>query len=379
MQYRTIGRREEKVSLFGMGCMRLPLIDNNDPTAFDRDQVIRMVHRAIDGGVNYFDTAYVYHGEASEAMLGDALADGKRKLVNVATKLPVWKVEKYEDMERFLDVQLKRLNTDVIDFYLLHALHKEAWEKVYNLGVLDFLDKMVEKGKIRKPCFSFHDEYEVFTSIIDAYPRWEMAQIQLNYLDDKYQAGLKGMRYAAERGIDTVVMEPLRGGRLAANIPQSIQGIWDRANIGRSPVEMAFRWIYNLPEVKVILSGVSNMEQLEDNIRIFQNAEANSMSDAEQKLIAEVKAAYESRIKAGCTGCEYCMPCPSNVNIPHLLSIWNDASIFEDVQNGKQRYAQQVKEGRDSSQCVECGACEAVCPQHLKIIDLLKELEADLS
>lgn len=373
MQYRTTQRNKEKISLFGMGCMRLPLTDPSDPTSIDRKEVCRMVDRAIEGGVTYFDTAYPYHGEASEAMVGEALSGGKRQSVNIATKLPVWKVEKAEDMERLLDVQLKRLNTDHIDFYLLHALNKDSWKNVYQLGVTEFLDRMIQKGKIRFPCFSFHDEYEVFTGIVDAYANWEIAQIQLNILDGEYQAGLAGLRYAADRGISLAIMEPLRGGRLA-NVPPTIQSIWDQGEEGRSAVEMAFRYLYNMPEVSVILSGVSNMAQLEDNIRIFDVAPPNTMTKKELDLVAQVREGYLSRMKVACTGCEYCMPCPAGVNIPGLFSIWNDAAMLDDWQAGKFRYKGQTAKDADASHCVACGACEEACPQHLKVIDLLQQL-----
>lgn len=376
MEYRKFGDLGFEVSTFGMGCMRLPLEvqsdGTTDPSNIDEEEAIKMIHHAIDNGVTYLDTAYPYHGGNSEPLLAKALKDGYRAKVKIATKLPVWLADSYEDFERLLDEQLAKLEVESIDFYLLHALSKERWDKAKELGVLDFLDKATESGKIKYPGFSFHDELPVFKEIIDAYD-WKMCQIQLNILDEYYQAGVEGMNYAASKGIPLVIMEPLKGGRLAHSVPEDIQKLWDQHETKRSPVEWAFRWLYNFPEVVVILSGVSTMEQLMDNIEIFSKSAPDSMSRDEIELVEKVKELYESKIKVGCTSCNYCMPCPSDVNIPGIFEIYNNQSIYEDFDEFKKQYRGLMDEDKDASQCIECGQCEPECPQHIEIIDKLKE------
>lgn len=376
MEYRKFGDLGFEVSIFGLGCMRLPLEvqpdGTTDPAKIDEQEAIKMIRYAIDNGVNYLDTAYPYHGGNSERLLAKALKDGYREKVKVATKLPVWLAESYEDFEKLLDEQLAKLEVEYIDFYLLHALSKDRWDKIKELGVLDFLDQAVAAGKVKYPGFSFHDELPVFKEIIDSYD-WKMCQIQLNILDQDYQAGVEGMRYAASKGIPVVIMEPLRGGRLAHNVPEDVKALWDQAETKRSPVEWAFRWLYNFPEITVILSGVSTMEQLKDNLEIFSKSAPNSMDEKELELVRKVKELYDSKIKVGCTGCNYCVPCPSGVEIPRIFSIYNDYSIFGGAKEFKEMYKGLMNEGKDASSCVECGQCESECPQHISIIDKLKE------
>lgn len=376
MEYRKFGDLGFEVSTFGLGCMRLPLEvqpdGTTDPAKIDEQEAIKMIRYAIDNGVNYLDTAYPYHGGNSERLLAKALKDGYREKVKIATKLPVWLAESYEDFEKLLDEQLAKLEVEYIDFYLLHALSKDRWDKIKELGVLDFLDQAVAAGKIKYPGFSFHDELPVFKEIIDSYD-WKMCQIQLNILDQDYQAGVEGMRYAASKSIPVVIMEPLRGGRLAHNVPEDVKALWDQAETKRSPVEWAFRWLYNFPEITVILSGVSTMEQLKDNLEIFSKSAPNSMDEKELELVRKVKELYDSKIKVGCTGCNYCVPCPSGVEIPRIFSIYNDYSIFGGAKEFKEMYKGLMNEGKDASSCVECGQCESECPQHISIIDKLKE------
>lgn len=375
MQYRKFEKLGFECSAFGVGCMRLPLQVNPDGTKssenIDEQEAIKMIRHAIDNGVNYIDTAYGYHGGNSERLVGKALKDGYRDKVKLATKLPVWLANSYEDFDRLLNEQLEKLQTDHVDFYLLHALHKESWEKVRDMGVLGFLDKAVEDGRIKHPGFSFHDELPVFKDIIDSYD-WKMCQIQLNMLDDNYQAGVEGMKYAGSKGIPVVVMEPLRGGKLAA-VSQDIKDIWNESEVKRTPVEWAFRWLYNFPEVAVILSGVSTMEQLEDNLRIFGSAAANCMTEQEMSLVKKVKAVYDSKIKVGCTGCEYCLPCPNGVSIPEIFSLYNESSIFGGKEGYQKRYKKLAMDDKDATKCIECGNCESACPQSLQIIEQLKE------
>jgi predicted aldo/keto reductase-like oxidoreductase len=270
------------------------------------------VRLAIDRGVNYIDTAYGYHNGESEALVGEALKDGYRERVTLATKLPVWNVEKYEDMERILDEQLAKLRTDRVDFYLLHALSLDSYKKVRGLGVHRFLDEAQKKGKIRYPAFSFHDGKMAFKEIAADYP-WKMAQVQMNFLDEFNQATLDGVRkYANNMGV--VAMEPLRGGALANNVPGEVTALYDAYKTRRSPVEWAFRWLYDKPDFAVILSGMSTEEQLDANLRIFNgDTSAGSMDISEKRLMNRARAAYLNKVRTGCTGCEYCMPCPAGV------------------------------------------------------------------
>lgn len=366
-----------EISRFGMGCMRLPMLDGDKPQV-DDNEAIRMIRYAIDNGVNYIDTAYGYHEGRSEVIVGDALRKGYRDKTKVATKLPVWHAKKYEDFERLLDEQLRRLKTDYVDFYLLHALNETQWHRVKKLGVLDFLDDAIKKGKILYPGFSFHDELPVFKEIVDSYD-WDMCQIQLNILDEHYQAGVEGLKYAGERNIPVVIMEPLRGGRLAQNLSEEVIDIWNDFPIERSPVEWAFRWLYNFPEVTTILSGVSTMEQLKDNIEIFKDAKPNIMTDDELAHVKRVQEYYKQKIKVGCTACDYCMPCPSGVAIPRIFGMYNDASIYDDFAHYKKAYKSLIEKDEDASHCIECGECESACPQHIDIIEKLQEAHAILT
>ncbi len=367
----------QSVSRLGFGCMRLPLLDSNDPTSINFPLATSMLRHAIDQGVNYVDTAYGYHGGKSESFVGEALKDGYRDKVVLATKLPVWLVETREDMDRLLNEQLTRLQTDYVDFYLLHALNKSSFEKIKALGYQDFLDKALADGKIRFPGFSFHDDIDTYLKIVDDYP-WQMSQIQLNILDDDYQAGLKGLRYASNKGIKMVIMEPLRGGALAIP-PKEVQQAYDDFPISRSSVEWSFRYLYNMPEVMTILSGMSTMEQVQDNLQIFENAHVHSLSADERKLIEKVKQLFLSRIKTKCTACSYCQPCPQNVHIPHIFSGYDNHYILDKLPQFTKQYKQFIEEGKDGGLCIACGLCEEACPQHLPIIRLLEEIHQELA
>ncbi|NLO34993.1 MAG: aldo/keto reductase [Clostridiaceae bacterium] len=382
MDYRKIGRDQVATSLFGMGCMRLPLEVQPDGSKqygkIDEDEAIRMIRYAIDHGVTYLDTAYPYHQGNSERVVGKALTGGYRDKVLLATKMPVWQVKKAADFERLLNEQLEKLQTTWIDFYLLHALNEDSWKKVKQLGVLDFLEKARQAGKIRHIAFSFHDQLPVFKEIIDSFA-WDMCQIQLNLLDEHYQAGLEGMHYAADRGISIVVMEPLRGGALAQKVPQDIKAVWEQAPVKRSPAEWAFRYLTDYPQVSVILSGVTTMEQLVDNIRSFADAKPDSLTEQEKDLIGQVQTLYRDKIKVGCTGCNYCMPCPSGVSIPDVFRIYNQAFLYEDLEASRKQYQSLISKQHDASQCVSCGQCEPQCPQNIPIIAKLAEAHAFLS
>ncbi len=375
MQERYFTKNKINISILGFGCMRLPVI-NNDNSKIDEEEAKKLLDYAIANGINYIDTAYSYHQGQSEVFLGHALKDGLRDKIYLATKNPVWLVEKYEDFERLLDEQLERLQTNYIDFYLIHSLHEKVYKKILNLNLYDFVEQAKQKGKIKYAGFSFHDELPLFKTIVDAYP-WDFCQIQLNYLDRNYQAGLEGLAYAKEKGLDVVIMEPIKGGKLA-NPSEQIKEIWNESEVKRSPAEWALRWLYNKEEISVVLSGMSTMDQVIENIHTASNSKANSLSKKEIELIDKVTKIYEDKIKVGCTACEYCLPCPSNVSIPDIFELYNNIFVFDSLQSSKESYKKLKELNKDVSQCVECGACENICPQHLKVIKLLKDAEKAL-
>jgi predicted aldo/keto reductase-like oxidoreductase len=379
MKYIKYGKDEWEISRFGMGCMRFPKLES-DKEAIDREQVYEMVKYAIDHGVNYFDTAYVYPG--SEDVLGEAIARlNARDKVKIATKVPPWHIERYSDWEKYLDIELERLQTDYTDVCLLHCMQEAStWKKVKEFDGLKFLDEMKKKGKIRQAAFSFHDAYPVFKEVVDAYD-WDMCQIQLNYLDTEFQAGIKGMEYAHSKGLTVVAMEPLKGGALADELlPDVVKDWFKAAGKKRSVVEWAFRWLYDRPENTVIISGVSNLQQLKENIAIFNESDVNVMTDEEKAIIDRAVTLYREHINVGCTGCSYCMPCPSNVDIPGVFSRYNALKIRKDVSKIYKMYQSElVDHQKDATQCVECGACMAHCPQSIQIIDELKKAHTALT
>jgi predicted aldo/keto reductase-like oxidoreductase len=377
MTYNELGTTGLNVSRFGMGCMRLPKIEQPDGTAvIDQDKTNEMVRYAIDHGVNYFDTAYVYGG--SEEAMGRALAGGLREKIVLVAKNPVWLAETYDDYERLLDEELERLQTDHLDIYLLHALNRARWDSVQQLGAIRFLEEMKHKGKIRHAGFSFHGPLALFKEIIDHYD-WDMCQIQLNILDEKHQAGLEGLHYASDRGIPCVIMEPLRGGAMVNNIPDSVVSMIRDFPESRPPVEWAFRWLYDMAESRVILSGVSTLDQLKQNIEIFADAKAGSMSADEHALIESIKDAYKAGQKIGCTRCGYCLPCPQGVDIPEVFQLWNDMMMESYQGHCRFQYTRSVHAmGNGATECIECGQCEDQCPQELPIIESLKEAHKEL-
>ncbi|MBQ7923369.1 MAG: aldo/keto reductase [Clostridia bacterium] len=376
MKMRNMGKLGISVSAFGVGCMRFPMTVVDGVQVVDESVSTPAIRYAIDHGVNYMDTAYVYSGQKNEMALGHALRDGYREKVYIATKLPAWKCNAPEDMERILNEQLEQLETDYIDFYLLHSLTKSNWEKFKSFGALEFLTKAKAEGKIRYACFSFHDSYELFEEILNAYD-WDMCQIQFNFMDINNQAGLKGLQLCGEKNIPVVIMEGLLGGKLA-KAPDNVQALYDAYPVKRSPVEWAFRWLCNFPQVATVLSGVQNMEMTKDNLEIFDRCEVGCMTEEEEKLIENVREAYLSRSKIGCTGCKYCMPCPNGVDIPKVFDIWNNLSLYGQRLAGNDRYKYHIDQGDAADKCVECGLCEAACPQHLAIIENLKTAHSEM-
>ncbi|MGO1369911.1 aldo/keto reductase, partial [Senegalia sp. (in: firmicutes)] len=371
MLYRRFGKTNEMVSILGFGCMRFPLLPGGDSSKIDEGESMKMVRYAIDNGLNYLDTAYPYHGNgmsekgSSEPFVAKVIKDGYREKVKIATKLPTWLIETREDMDKYLNEQLERLEIEYIDFYLLHTLNKKVWEKLKFLGVDEFLDSAIEDGRIKYAGFSYHDKAEYFNEIIDYYD-FSFCQIQFNYLDEDYQAGLDGLKYAKSKDLGLVIMEPLRGGKLAAGLPQEAMDVFNNEDKEKSPAEWALRWVLNHSEVSIILSGMSTMDQVIENINISKEAKANSLSKSELNAVEKVKDIYKSRIKVNCTTCGYCMPCPQGVDIPRNFTIYNNYYMFDE-----EKGYENLKE-KDASHCIQCKICETHCPQS---IEISKELE----
>ncbi len=372
MQYRKFGRLDFKVSALGFGAMRLPTIGGDD-SKIDEELAIKMIRYAIDNGVNYVDTAYGYHRGNSEIVVGKALKDGYREKTMLATKLPPWNVNVKEDMDRLLNEQLRKLDTDHIDFYLLHALHKDTWNKLYNLGVLDWAEGVIKKGLVRYLGFSFHDDLDTFKKIVDAYD-WTFCQIQYNYMDIDHQAGMEGLKYASSKGLAVVIMEPLRGGRLA-NPPDRVRQVFDSFPIKRSPVAWALLWLWNQPEVSTVLSGMSSFEQVKENIEIADKSGVNIFTSDELKLIERVRETYLGIKAIDCNECGYCMPCPNGVNIPVNFHLYNEGVRYNDFGGPRWHYRNGLQESERASSCIKCGICEPKCPQHLPIRDLLDKVK----
>lgn len=373
MKYRTLGNNKD-VSILGFGCMRLPVIDGNYGQ-IDKEEAMKQLRYSIDHGINYIDTAYPYHEEASEGFVGEMLKDGYREKVYIATKMPSWLIKSREDLDKYLDIQLERLQTDYIDYYLLHALNKDFWRNYKKHDVFDFIKKAKDSGKIRNIGFSFHDTYEVFEEIIQNYS-WDFCQIQLNYFDEEYQAGVKGLKLAGSLGVGVVIMEPLRGGKLANHVPNEVYDLFGQSKEKHSPAGWALRYLWNYPEVSVILSGMNRMDHIDDNLSEANAAEVDMLSEKDKQIIQQVKRFYKSRIQVDCTNCKYCMPCPYGIDIPGNFSIYNNAHIFNDKEGHQKQYDRMLKPEQLAEACKQCGTCEPKCPQNIQIIDELEKVAA---
>lgn len=377
MNYRINQKNNDKLSILGFGCMRLP----TKAGIIDENRAIKIIHDSIEKGINYFDTAYIYHAGQSESLLGKALLGGYRQRVKIATKLPPYMVNKLDNAKKIMLTQLEKLQTDYIDYYLLHMLTDKAmFDKMINLGVMEWLEELKSKGTIRNIGFSFHGSKLDFELIVKAYP-WDFCQIQYNYLDEYNQATVLGLKLAHSLGIPVIVMEPLRGGKLVSNLPKKVLKTFNDYNPEWSPAEWGLKWIWNHKEVNVVLSGMSNEEQVNENIKIASSTEADSLSKEELNVFDNIKKIMNEKIKVPCTACGYCMPCPHGVNIPGCFSSYNDKFLLED-KLFRWKYAQTLgafsAKPAFASKCMECGKCEIHCPQNIEIRKQLKAVSKEM-
>jgi len=369
MHYRKFGNTGIEVSALGFGAMRLPTIQQGDRTVIDEEKAIAMIRHAIDRGVNYVDTAYPYHDEQSEILVGKALKDGYREKTYLATKSPVWKIQKEEDFEILLNEQLEKLQVDYIDFYLLHAIGRERFDNIilkYNL--IDHMEKAKAAGKIKYIGFSFHDDADAFKYIIDSYDHWDFCQIQFNYIDTNNQATENGLAYAASKGIPVIVMEPLLGGKLA-NPPKNVAAALDPK---KSPVEWALDFVWDRPEVALLLSGMSTPEQVEDNLIYADRASIGMLSEQEKEMLAKAKEIFDTMALVSCTKCRYCMPCPNGLQIPDIFEAYNQTASLG-MEKARNLYSTF---DINASNCVQCRACEEECPQHIEISQVMMDVDA---
>lgn len=373
MNYRTDPKTGHALSALGFGLMRLP----GSPGRINQSATEAMILKAISEGVNYFDTAYIYPG--SERALGLALAKhGLRDKIYIATKLPLLLVKKPEDFDRFLKKQLERLRTDHIDYYFMHMLSSpQQWRSLCALGIESWLAEKQRSGEIRQVGFSFHGKRDDFLELLDMYD-WDFCQIQYNYMNINYQAGLTGLKRAAEKGMPVIIMEPLLGGKLAASLPKDAEKIFRRANPALSPAAWALRWLWDQPEVTVVLSGMSAMPQVEENLRTASSSEAGMLTDIEHEAVNKVTQSFNKAFRIPCTGCNYCMPCPKHVNIPACFSAYNSSYSMGFV-TGMQQYilstGTATSDPHFASDCIGCGKCEKHCPQELPIRQHLRQVK----
>ena len=381
MRYRKFGKLDWKPSALGFGCMRLPVLDQ-DWSHIDEAEAIRMIRHAIDHGVNYVDTAFPYHVGNSERVVGKALKDGYRQKVKLATKLAPWLLKSGDDFDRFFNNQLERLQTDKIDFYLLHGLNRHFWKQMQEWKAVRWVEDKITAGQVGYLGFSFHDDYDVFKQIVDAYDNWTFCQIMYNYMDVDNQAGRRGLKYAAGKGLAVVIMEPIRGGSLAKEPPELVAKVWQTFSIDRSLAEWALQWVWNHPEVSIVLSGMSTMQQVIENLASAEHSGPGKLTKDELSLIDKVRKAYRGYSPVPCTECGYCLPCPNGVEIPTIFRIFNEASMYDDFNFPQFIYMGAVpaglKEDQRADNCQECLECVEKCPQQIAIPDWLKKAHEKL-
>jgi len=383
MKYRKFGSTGFKVSALGLGCMRLPT-KKLMPLQADMPKSIKLIKSAVDKGINYIDTAWVYHFGASEKIVGIALQDGYREKVHLVTKSPLFLVNKAEDFDNFLNKQLKKLQTDYLDTYLFHSMNKSGLEKLKKYNLIDKMIDAKKKGKIKYIGFSFHDTLPVFKEIVDFY-HWDVVQIQYNYIDTAIQATTEGLKYAAGKGMAVVIMEPLKGGKLA-NPPAEAWEVMERSKIERSPVDWALQYLWNLPEISVVLSGMGNLQMLNENCDSADRSGVNSLHEEDLSIIDNLIKIYRKKILVPCTSCKYCLPCPSGVNIPQNFAILNNVALeksnvrkwlhkrdYNKMANSTKKL-NKTKSNGNASLCINCGICLEKCPQEINIPDELKNV-----
>ena len=373
MRYRTMrfDNGEDRVSFLGFGCMRFPKTEDG---RIDEAQAAKMLDTAIKVGVNYIDTAYPYHDGASEPFVGRVLSGYPRDQFFLATKLPVWKADSAQDAQELFEEQLNRLQVKYVDYYLLHALNRERWDKLVRSDIIPWAEQLKREGKIRHLGFSFHDDYEMFREII-TYKQWDFCQIQYNYMDRDVQAGDRGYALAEKMGVPMIVMEPVKGGTLA-NLPKEAEDVFRAADPDATCASWALRWVGSRPNVKVILSGMSSPEQVEDNLRSF--SPFVPLDEEEEQVVSQAAQAIRSRIKNSCTACRYCMPCPAGVDIPGNFAIWNEGSMYDIEEKARKAFREKQEAGAGAQACIKCGKCESVCPQGIHIRKDLETLAGEL-
>lgn len=374
MQYRK-NKKGNDISVLGYGCMRF----TKKGGGIDIDKAEKEVMAAIEAGVNYLDTAYVYPG--SEAAVGEILhRNGCREKIYLATKLPHYLIKSMDGVEKMFQEELKRLKTTYIDYYLMHMLTDiPTWERLKQMGMAEWIEKKLASGEIRNIGFSYHGNSDMFQKLVDAYD-WDFCQIQYNYMDEHSQAGVEGLRYANKKGLPVIIMEPLRGGRLVNLLPESAKELFHKDEKQRTPAELALKWLYNQPEVTCVLSGMNSMEMVEQNVKTASESPVGCMTEEDFALVEQVKKEIEKKVKVGCTGCSYCMPCPKGVDIPGTFRCYN-AMYSEGKRSGRQDYLQCTafrKDTSSASQCIGCGKCESHCPQHIEIRKELKNAAREL-
>lgn len=384
MQYRTMPKSDDKLSVLGYGCMRLPTrMGGASSNMIDKETAIRQIRGAIDSGVNYLDTAWPYHLGASETFLGEhILKDGYREKVNIATKLPCMMISKKDKIEEIFNKQMEKLQVECIDYYLLHSLDGPTWDKMVSLDIIEFMNRIKKEGKIRHMGFSYHGKYEDFIRIVDDYD-WDFTQVQYNILDENFQAGIKGIEYAASKNMGIIAMEVLRGGALVGKIPKEIQDIYDEAPIKKSAAEWAFRWVYNNPAITLVLSGMNDDEHIKENLKIAENALPNGMSAEELEIVNRAREKYLEIMSVGCTGCAYCMPCPAGIDIPSAFKNLNNYHMFGKMEPKIRHMAYTgiiTNDGKPhwTNSCIDCGKCEEACPQNIEVRREFKKVQKNL-
>ncbi len=371
MIYRKSIDGKLEVSPLGFGAMRLPL-NSDESKDINEDKAISMIRSAIDNGINYVDTAYDYHQQQSERLVNKALQDGYREKVLLADKLPMWHIKEKTDMERIFNEQLEKLGTDRIDLYMLHAMNAKYWQLVKDFDIMSWMEQKKKDGKIGQIGFSFHDSFNSFKMIVDEYDKWDFCQIQYNLMDEDYQAGKAGLKYAYERGINVVVMEPLRGGDIVKNIPDQVKEVYDTAENKRSYAGWALQWLWDQPEVWLVLSGMSKQEEVDEDVKLAAESEVNKFSEADKSIIKKVQDKYRNMQFTRCTGCNYCKSCPEGINIPQQLKLLDEYSMYHN--DAKVKFHMMfVKFEERAIHCTACGHCVELCPQQIDIPSHLKK------